>query len=215
MVDYTRYKELVNKFYENDNREENYQNRILIPFFEELFEEVVDVVDTSQLTKGWNFRKIKRNKFAGNYTPDILLAHNWVLKKKRTRDNTRYLALIEVKTPSANDREHAMREVEEYLTKVKLVVLTDCVTWEFFKLESGKCKRIRLPIYLEKTCKEKIRVQNKRIKTRRAFNLVEYNFPQNTCNRKGDYKIHWNEDTDSWDELKEFMRKMILNYDKR
>lgn len=214
-MDYARYKELVNKFYENDNREENYQNRVLIPFLEDLFEKKVDVVDTSQLTKEWNFRNIKRKKFAGNYTPDILLAKNWVLKKKRTRDNTRYLALIDVKTPSANDRKHAMNEVEEYLTKVNLVILTDCVTWEFFMLESGKRKRKIKQISLEKTCKEKIRVQNKRYKTRRVFNLVEFDFPQNVCERKGDYKIHWKDDVDSWGELIEFLRKNILCYDER
>lgn len=208
-MDYARYKELVNKFYENDNREENYQNRVLIPFLEDLFEKKVDVVDTSRLTKEWNFRNIKRNMFAGNYTPDILLAKNWVLKKKRTRDNTRYLALIEVKTPSANDRKHAMNEVEEYLTKVNLVILTDCVTWEFFILESGKCKRKIKQISLEKTCKEKIRVQNKRYKMRRVFNLVEFDFPQNVCKRKGDYKIHWKDDVDSWGELIEFLRLFV------
>ena len=82
-------------------------------------------------------------------------------------------------------------------------------------LESGKRKRKIKQISLEKTCKEKIRVQNKRYKTRRVFNLVEFDFPQNVCERKGDYKIHWKDDVDSWGELIEFLRKNILCYDER
>ena len=35
-MDFEKYTNLVNYFFENDNREENYQNRVLIPFFEAL-----------------------------------------------------------------------------------------------------------------------------------------------------------------------------------
>lgn len=98
------------------------------------------------LTKEWNKRGIERNKFAGVYTPDLLIASNWKLLKKGERVD--YKALIEIKTPTAKDRAHAESEVKEYLDKVSFVVLTDCVTWEFYMKEDGRiyyptqvCKR--------------------------------------------------------------------------
>lgn len=50
VVNFEKYVNLVNWFFENDNREENYQNRVLIPFFEKICPDF-DVVDTSMLTK--------------------------------------------------------------------------------------------------------------------------------------------------------------------
>ncbi|MBK1809508.1 hypothetical protein JHL18_02465 [Clostridium sp. YIM B02505] len=119
---------MVTWFFENDNREENYQNRILIPFFEELCEDL-DVVDTSMLTKEWDKRGIDREAFAVGYTPDLLIASKWKLKKTE-KDTVEYKSLLEVKTLKAADREHAESEVKEYLEKVTFVILTDCVTWE-------------------------------------------------------------------------------------
>ena len=72
-MDFSTYSRLVTWFFENDNREENYQNRILIPLFEKLCKGN-NVVDTSLLTKEWNKRKIDREAFAGTFTPDLLIA---------------------------------------------------------------------------------------------------------------------------------------------
>lgn len=83
-MDFEKYTNLVTWFLENDNREENYQNRVLIPFLETLCADA-DVVDTSMLTKEWDKRGIERNKFAGLHTPDLLIASNWKLYKKRER----------------------------------------------------------------------------------------------------------------------------------
>ncbi len=127
-MDFDRYSKLVNHYYGNDNREINFQNRVIIPFFEELLGDEIDIVDTSTLYKNW--KTIDREKFAGEYTPDILIAKNWSLFKGEA--NTEYLALIEVKTPNARDRAHADREVKEYKGKVDKVILTDCITWEFY-----------------------------------------------------------------------------------
>ena len=132
-MDFEKYINLVNWFLENDNREENYQNRVLIPFLEALCIGS-DVVDTSMLTKEWNKRGIERNKFAGLYTPDLLIASNWKLFKNG--EIVDYKALVEIKTPTAQDRDHAESEVKEYLDKVSFVVLTDCVTWEFYMKEN-------------------------------------------------------------------------------
>lgn len=83
-MDFEKYTNLVTWFLENDNREENYQNRVLIPFLETLCADA-DVVDTSMLTKEWDKRGIERNKFAGLHTPDLIIASNWKLYKKRER----------------------------------------------------------------------------------------------------------------------------------
>jgi len=105
---------------------------VLIPFLETLCTGF-DVVDTSMLTKEWDERGIERHKFAGLYTPDLLIASNWKLHKTEKVD---YKSLIEIKTPTAQDRKHAESEVKEYLDKVSFVVLTDCVTWEFYMKEN-------------------------------------------------------------------------------
>lgn len=81
-MDFEKYTNLVNYFFENDNREENYQNRVLIPFFEALCIDS-DVVDTSMLTKEWNKRGIERNKFAGSYTPDLINCIKLEINKNR------------------------------------------------------------------------------------------------------------------------------------
>ena len=129
-MDFSEYTQLVTWFFENDNREKNYQNRILIPFFEELCGKF-DIVDTSMLTKEWGRRNIGREKFAGIYTPDLLIASKWKLIKLE-KDTTEYKALVEIKTPTALDRKHAELEIKEYLEKVKFVILTNCITWEFY-----------------------------------------------------------------------------------
>lgn len=132
-MNFEKYTELVTWFFENDNREVNYQNRVLIPFWETLCTDF-DVVDTSMLTKEWDKRNIERRKFAGFYTPDLLIASNWKLQDKS--EKVEYKSLIEIKTPTAQDRDHAEEEVKEYLEKVSFVVLTDCVTWEFYMKEN-------------------------------------------------------------------------------
>lgn len=127
-MDFETYKNLVSKYYRNDCRELNFQNRIIIPFLEGIFCGKYDVVDSSTLFKNW--KKINRDQFAGNYTPDILVVDNWKLfdeKKKKP------LLIIEVKRPTANDRYHAEDEVEEYLNKSHYVILTDCITWEIYE----------------------------------------------------------------------------------
>lgn len=129
---FDRYKELVEKFYQNDCRELNFQNRILIPFLEQLIPTKYDVVDSSTLYKNWN--SINRDIFAGQYTPDILVIENWKLFKKKQKP----LMIIEVKSPISNDRKHAENEVKEYLSKSNHVILTDCITWEIYDKEKPK-----------------------------------------------------------------------------
>lgn len=135
-MDFETYKNLVSKYYRYDCRELNFQNRVVIPFLEESISEKYEVVDSSTLYKNW--KKINREKFAGNYTPDILVVDGWKLfdeKKKKP------LIIIEVKRPTADDRDHANSEVNEYLKKSRYVILTDCITWEIYE------KGIETPTY--------------------------------------------------------------------
>ena len=201
-MDYKKYMELVNRYYETDNREVNYQNRVIIPFFEELLGEEYDVVDVSQLTKQW--KKIDRDKFAGYHTPDILVAKKWRLRKGK-EDDTEYLLLVEVKSPTAKDREHAEREVGEYIHKIQNVILTDCLTWEFYPKREG----IK-DVCLEKKYSEVVRIRNGRYRTREEYKEIEYDFPARVCERYAIAEIRW-QGEETWKELCKQI-KMSLEY---
>jgi len=136
---YKKYRANVEKYLQKDNRELNYQNRILIPLLEELLndKENIDVVDVSTMYKNWNRREWHdRPEYAGDYTPDILISKNWTIYNK-VFEGVEYLCLIEVKTPTADRRKHAKDEVDEYCQKVPHVILTDCLTWEFYSKDSN------------------------------------------------------------------------------
>jgi hypothetical protein len=186
-IEFDKYSKLVTWFFENDNREENYQNRVLIPFLEELCKDF-DIVDTSMLTKEWDKRGINRKAFAGVYTPDLLVASEWKLKKTET-DTVEYKALVEVKTPTAKDREHAESEIKEYLEKVAFVILTDCVTWEFYMKENDSIYSI-------------------------SYSLEEkpYEFPAQVCERNKT-TIMWS-DSD-WEDIKQAIKNFSIKKDNR
>ena len=194
-MDFEKYINLVNWFLENDNREENYQNRVLIPFLEAICIGS-DVVDTSMLTKEWNKRGIERNKFAGLYTPDLLIASNWKLFKNG--EIVDYKALVEIKTPTAQDRDHAEAEVKEYLDKVSFVVLTDCVTWEFYMKEN---EQIYYSCHsLEQEYKITHIGRNKRYRKKLKLKSTVYNYPAQVCKREGTASIVWSDKY--WEEIK-------------
>ena len=145
-MDFTKYESLVEKYKKNDCREVNFQNRILIPFLEELINDEYDVVDTSILYK--NMKNIDREKFAGEQTPDVIITKKWKLLNKE-KENP--LIIIEVKAPTINNnkkkRDYAEKEVKEYLNLTKkYVILTDCIIWEIYDKdkenynEEGKLK---------------------------------------------------------------------------
>lgn len=149
-MDFSRYKDLVNKYYQKDCRELNFQNRIVIPFIESLIPEQYDVVDSSTLYKNW--KKINRVAFAGQYTPDVLVVDNWNLFDENKQGPK---IIIEVKSPTADDREHANKEVEEYLEKSNCVILTDCITWEFHE-NNGENKCFHLDNEILDVCKRDV-----------------------------------------------------------
>lgn len=198
-MDFDQYAKLVTGYFENDNREVNYQNRILIPFFEELCEDL-DVVDTSMLTKEWNRRGIGRETFAGVYTPDLLITSKWKLKKTE-KDTVEYKALVEVKTPTAANRKHAESEIKEYLEKVNFVILTDCVTWEFFMKENGV---IYYSFYsLEKKHSVLRLERDRRFRTKAKLKISKHEFPARVCERHP-AEIKWN--GAEWETIKQAIK---------
>lgn len=134
-MEYNRYKKLVDNYYQEDCRELNFQNRIIIPFLESFLPEEYEVVDSSTLYKNWgNYKDDKgngicRETFAGKYTPDLLIVENWKLFAEQKNAPS---VIIEVKRPTAKDRKHAENEVKEFLDKAEHVILTDTITWEFY-----------------------------------------------------------------------------------
>lgn len=141
-MEFEKYKELVEKYYQNDCRELNFQNRVIIPFLESfLSKHEVEVVDSSTLYKNWenykddNHNGICRDKFANNYTPDLLIIKNWKLFDENKIAPS---IIIEVKRPTARDRTHATNEVNEFLKKAEHVILTDSITWEFYDRNTEK-----------------------------------------------------------------------------
>ena len=68
---YSLYRELIDNFLSKDNRELNYQNRVIIPMLEKIFENnaSISAVDVSTQYKNWNNRiKHDESKYAGKYT---------------------------------------------------------------------------------------------------------------------------------------------------
>ena len=140
-MEYRKYQKLVEKYYQKDSRELNFQNRVIIPFLESFLPEKYEVVDSSTLYKNWeNYKDEKRNgicrkSFAKYYTPDLLVINDWKLFAKEKNNPS---IIIEVKRPTASDRKHAENEIEEYLEIADHVILTDSITWEFYKKQDNK-----------------------------------------------------------------------------
>lgn len=209
-MNFEKYINLVTWFFENDNREENYQNRVLIPFLETLCTGF-DVVDTSMLTKEWDGRGIERHKFAGLHTPDLLIASNWKLHKTEHKtEEVDYQSLIEIKTPSAQDRKGAESEVKEYLDKVSFVVLTDCVTWEFYMKENEQIYYSRYS--LEQEHKTTHIEKNKRYRKKLKLKNTVYNYPAQVCKRKGTASIVWSDKY--WEKIKEIIASRSIDKEK-
>ena len=193
-MDFDEYKYRVDYYLANDNREENYQNRVVIPLFESIFAYRYDVIDVSQLTKEWDNRGICRDRFAGIHTPDILVAKKWTLYKD-DKSNVDYKIILEIKTPTAEDRDHAEREVEEYLSKKTPVILTDCVSWEFYDGDE-----------MEMVCLEENHSilhisRNKRYRKQMKLQSCTYEFPVDICSGRKIKTIKWTTDESVWKEL--------------
>lgn len=181
-MDFAEYKKLVDKYYEKDCREVNFQNRIIIPFLESFIPKEFDVVDSSTLYKNWRHYKdekgngICRETFAGDCTPDILIMKGWSLFAIKRETPS---IIIEVKRPTASDRSHADKEVKNYVQdiKCKFVILTDGITWEIY--EGGNEKQ---PQYF-RLSKSNDTVCNRRDTTSRKVQWIDEDIENNDWER--------------------------------
>lgn len=134
-MEYQEYKELVERYNSKDNREVNFQNRIIIPFLDSIFnfDDKISCVDISQIYKNRNKTKnYDRLSYAGDSTPDILVVDNWDIVNGN--DDRKYHFVVEVKQPFAKDYAHLELELKNYLkTKVKSIIVTNCLRWTFYK----------------------------------------------------------------------------------
>lgn len=156
---FEEYQNCIKHYFSTDNRELNYQNHVIIPLLEKLFDvkpgSEISIVDVSTLYRNWDKCDWHdRSKYAGTYTPDVLVAKNWNLKNKGKTD-IEYLLLIEIKTPNAGRRGHAIAEVSDYLNRVPNVILTDGITWEFYTKSLDKSCIYYLEDGENKVCERK------------------------------------------------------------
>lgn len=209
---YWLYKKMVNKFLSRDNREVNYQNQVLIPMLHKLFinDDNIDIVDVSTLYKNWRrYKWHDRTKYAGFYTPDILIAKNWCIENANKND-IGYLLLIEVKIPNASDRKHAENEVNNYLEYVSDVILTDLVTWEFYKKKDNYVtnKTVNLEIDGCKVCK---RGKNNRSIKWKIRKLKNNEFISN----EPEFAENRQEEPNEWKDIRNEIRSIISDGYKR
>ena len=153
----------------------------MIPFLELLIDGKYDVVDTSTLYKNW--KKIYRDSFAGQYTPDILIVKDWNLFEKKQKPQV----VIEVKSPTAIDRAHADNEVKEYIEKSRYVILTDCITWEIYE-KNKETRFFNLDEEKQKVCERSI----PKTKEERMIKWIDNTIPNN-----------------DWDELHSVIKAII------
>ena len=131
---FKQYKTLIEKYNETDWREITFQNNVIIPFIKSIVNNDIDVVDVSTQYKNKESKIQTRKGYAGEYTPDILLARNWNYNNVNQK-NQEYIAVIEVKTPADNlDTKHTREEIEDYCLRNN-VILTNCYNWRFYKKE--------------------------------------------------------------------------------
>ena len=129
-INYNHYIEKVNYYKKFDNRELNYQNRIIIPFLEALFreEKEISIVDISTQYKNKESEVHTRESYANEYTPDLLIAKNWNYQNREIA-TIKYLSVIEIKIPDNVD----ISQVCEYMTpNNRRVIWTNCFIWRFF-----------------------------------------------------------------------------------
>lgn len=155
------YKQLVEKYDMQDNREINYQNEIVKPMLQIIFNKW-EVVDVSIKVGGRPSEKptYDYSKYCGTYesknsegetilkygTPDLLIAENWCWNN-RDNENIKYHAVVEVKSPHS-DKHMCNREwknyandfnaeIERHLQVNKVVIATDTYKWGIYSQEQS------------------------------------------------------------------------------
>ena len=135
---FEEYKNIVDKYSKTDNREINFQNRVVMRLLDRITKNSDDIciVDVHSQFKNRESDIHERKYYAGNHTPDLLIVKDWNYANKNKK-RTDYLAIVEVKSPIldpiSSDSVHTSEEMEEYLDICNHVILTDCYTWKFYE----------------------------------------------------------------------------------
>ncbi|MFD2654843.1 hypothetical protein [Gracilibacillus thailandensis] len=121
-------------------QERNYQYFIADFLKEILVHTDIQVIDVST---NRNTKIHNRDHYTGaGGTPDILLARGYQYKNKSDDElNVDYIAALEIKAPleELNEKkniEQHRTQIKSHLSKNEKVILTDCITWYFFKKDN-------------------------------------------------------------------------------
>lgn len=152
---FVQYKNWINKYINNhDTREINFQNDVVKRLLENMFHDY-DIVSVD--TKGSGSKNHDYYTYSGEYTdecgrkkpttPDLLICKNWDWYNINN-DNIKYIATIEVKSPCGSEaiykkdfyeyNDSWKNKIDRHLSakKIKKVIFTDTLKWEFY--EYGK-----------------------------------------------------------------------------
>lgn len=168
-ITFEDYKQLVEKYDVQDNREINYQNEIVKPMLQIIFQDW-NIVDVSIKVGGRppkeEAKKHDYSKYCGTYkaknskgeiidkyaTPDLLIAENWNWYN-RDNESIKYHAIVEVKSPFSDDhlcnREYnkysadLITALTRHLQANDIVIATDTYKWGIYTLENEKVVSIK------------------------------------------------------------------------
>ena len=118
-VSFEEYKQLVDKYVALDNREINFQDRVVLQLIDRILanSDELSVVDVHAQYKNRESDLHKREFYAGDHTPDLLIARDWHYEN-RDKDKSDYIAIVEIKSPAldpiSKDSSHTSEEMEEY-----------------------------------------------------------------------------------------------------
>lgn len=166
--EFEEYKNIVEKYVNNDAREICFQNRVIVCLLEKIFinEENIWIVDVSTQFKNKKSKNHTRNPYAGEQTPDLLVAENWAYKNENR--NINYYVVIEVKSPILNKNVvkdltdiKLLEELTDYIQHIDKVILTDCHMWRFFeKIKTMPKLKQKLTAQFEEVSVEKFTLTN-------------------------------------------------------
>lgn len=213
-MEYRQYIILMNRqINNNDVRERVFQDNVIRPFLQDIFEELdiepVDIKVNASMHDylqycGTYSRKRGETTIEVPGTPDLCITQNWNWYNKKYE--VMYKAVVEIKSPALDpitgyepEKYKCLDEVNRHLraTKNDRVILTDGVTWAFYKKEE-MLRPICEPICLGE------------LEYKRKNNGRKNPGLERTSSGKPILKeIHWKENSEQFDKLVETLKRFI------
>lgn len=138
---FEEYKRIVEKYENEDWREINFQNRIVLQVLDKVFinNDNIAIVDVSTQYKNKESSIHTRQHYANDHSPDLLIVKNWNYNN-RNKLKQDYLAVVEIKSPILapinKENSHTTKEIQDYIDNGSKVILTDCYNWIFYGFEN-------------------------------------------------------------------------------